>query len=95
MKKIVLGNADYIVGIEQTEPVEGRATGFPMITFRKVGEVGAKVGDVVGLPMAQIEELTIQEESFGIIFQQDDSAAVVAGILDVIANGSVNTATEL
>lgn len=91
MKKILLGGAQYVLGIEQTDRVEGRATGFPILTFRKVGHIGTQVGDIVSLPMAQIDALTDHEESFGIVFSNEESMKVVAGYMELLINGSVNT----
>lgn len=91
MKKIALGDAQYILGIEQTDRIQGRANGFPILTFRKVGDLGAQVGDIVGLPMAQIDALTDHEESFGIVFANEESMKVVAGYMELLINGSVNT----
>lgn len=91
MKKIALGDAQFIIGIEQTDKIQGRETGYPMLTFRKVGDVGAKVGGVVNLPMEQIKELTVEDESFAIIFSNPESVKVVSDFMELLTHGSVNT----
>lgn len=94
MKKVVLGNGDYILDIEPSLVEDGGIAGHPMLTFRKVGQIGAQVGDIVTLPRSQIDELTDHDESFGIVFASDAAAVAVAGFISTIIHGSVNTASE-